>query len=101
MQKYEYIKWYWKHPFDSDPVLLFYEVDLENERYASRMTEVFIDRSAIPVTEDGFEFITEAPVPTVCEINVEPDSFAELISKEEFEAVYRINRYTGNICFPK
>ena len=33
-KKYEYIKWFWKYIDDETPVLLFYEVDLENERYA-------------------------------------------------------------------
>lgn len=44
MNKFEYIKWFWKYIDDETPTLLFYEIDLENERYATRMTEVFSDK---------------------------------------------------------
>lgn len=101
MNKYEYIKFYWKYIDDETPVVLFYEIDLENERYATRMTEIFRNRKAIPVIEPGFEFITEAPVPTINEINTDDEFFAEIISKEEFEEVYHCKIYSGNILFPK
>ena len=100
MNRFEYIKWYWEHTHDNDPVIFFYEVDTENERYATRMTEIYADRRAVPVIEEGFEFITEAPIPTPDEINTEPEFFAEYITKEEFEAVYRSDRYEGKISFP-
>lgn len=32
MDKFQYIKCYWKYIDDETPVVLFYEVDLENER---------------------------------------------------------------------
>lgn len=47
MYRYEYIKWYWKYIDDETPVLLFYEVDLKEERYATRMAEVFADRTIL------------------------------------------------------
>ena len=100
MNKFEYIKWFWKYIDDETPILLFYEIDLENERYATRMTEVFADKRAIPVIEKGFDYITEAPVPTIDEINKEPEFFAVTISKEEFENVYKSEKYTGKISFP-
>ena len=101
MEKHEYIKWYVKD-FNSDyaPVLL-YEVDLENDRYATRMVEIYEDRRIKKVEESGGKFITEAPVPEVYEINEDyPDFFAEIITKEEFEAVYRGDFYNGVIDFP-
>ncbi len=97
MNKFEYIRWYWRYIDDETPVILFYEVDLENERYATRMTEVFSDRKAIPVIYDDFEFVTEAPIPTVEEINQDDEFFAEIISKAEFEKVYNCNEYTGKL----
>ena len=97
MNKFEYIKWFWKHNDDDTPILLFYEIDLENERYATRMVEVFSDKRAIPVIEKGFDYITEEPIPTIDEINIEPEFFAEIISKEEFEAVYKSKKYAGEI----
>ncbi len=105
MNRFEYIKWFWKHNFpfhnNDTPILLFYEIDLENERYATRMIEVFSDKRAIPVIEDGFDYITEEPIPTIDEINIDPDFFAVIISKEEFENVYKSDKYVGNISFPK
>lgn len=103
--KYEYLKCYWRYIDDETPVLLFYEVDLENERYATRMTEIFSDRRAVPVVEEGFPFITEAPVPTVDEINQKEEDqedgfFAVVIPKEEFEEVYHSSVYPGEISFP-
>lgn len=100
-KKFEYIKWFWKYIDDETPVLLFYEVDLENERYATRMAEVFYDMVVKPVIEEGFDFVTEAPIPTVEEINCEPEFCAEIISKEKFEEVYNSKKYKGCIEFPK
>lgn len=101
MGKFEYIKWYWKYIDDETPVVLFYEVDTENERYATRMTEIFSDKSSFPVIEEGFDFITETPVPDIEEINKEPKFYAEIISGEEFERVYKAKKYSGDIIFPK
>ena len=100
MRKFEYIKCFWKYIDDETPVLLFYEVDLENERYATRMTEVFCDKTAKTVVEEGFEFITEAPVPEVNEMNRDPEFHAEIISKKEFDEVYNSKKYSGSIEFP-
>lgn len=101
MYKFEYIKWYWKYTDDETPVILFYEVDLENERYATRMVEVFCYKSVRSVKEEGFNFVTEACVPSVQEINREPEFSAEIISKTEFEEVYNSKKYKGHIEFPK
>ena len=101
MDKFQYIKCYWKYIDDETPVVLFYEVDLENERYATRMTEVFTNRKAVPVVEPGFEFITEAPIPMLDEINKDNEFYAEIISKEEFERVHQCHIYDGDIEFPR
>ena len=100
MGKYEYLKCFWKYIDDETPVLLFYEVDLENERYATRMAEVFCDGCVRRVIEEGFEFVTEAEAPQVEEINSEPEFFAQIISKDEFEKVYDANKYYGDITPP-
>ncbi len=98
--KFEYLKCYWKYIDDETPILLFCEVDLENERYATRMTEIFSDRRAVPVIEGGYEFIGDAPVPPVDEINQYDEFFAMLIPKEEFEEVYHSSIYLREITFP-
>lgn len=101
IKKFEYMKCFWKYIDDETPVLLFYEVDLENERYATRMAEVFDDRTIKQVIEEGFDFVTEAPIPMVEEINLEPEFCAEIISKAEFEETYNSKKYMGGIDFPK
>lgn len=100
MERFQYIRCFWKYIDDETPVVLFYEVDCLNERYASRMTEIFPDRSAEPVTEFGFDFVTEAPVPSVDEINENKAFFAEVISKEVFEAAYACQEYPGPLSHP-
>jgi len=107
MAQYEYIKLYWQHDPDystsTDPVVMFYEVDTQRDRFAVRMTNIFADRTAFPVINDEAEFVTDDPVPTVEEFNIElpPEFkdrfFAELISKEEFEEVYNSKEYSGKL----
>lgn len=103
--RYEYIKWYLKDNVCDDTVVLLYEVDLENGRYATRAAEIFSDRSVSPIVDEGNPWITEAPVPTVDEINTDPyysapEFYAEPITRNEFETVYRADFYTGAITFP-
>ncbi len=105
----EYLKcfWYHSHPNKDAAVILFYEVDETEERYARRLVEVFSDRHIKQVDNEGFEFVTEAPVPTAEEINNmslqnEPDQFYALnITKEEFEQIWAMDgqRYTGNLVY--
>ena len=82
-------------------VILFYKVDKANERYATRMAEVYDDYSVKQVVESGSECVTEAPVPTVREINAGPDYYAEVITKEEFDTVYNSNKNEASIVFPR
>ena len=39
----EYVKLFWKHNFSDEPVVIFYEVNLENERSAIRSIDIFAD----------------------------------------------------------
>lgn len=101
MKKFEYIKWFWEFIDTETPVLLFYEVDLTNERYATRMIEIFSDRTIHVIAEEGFAFVTETPVPTVEEINLEDEFYAEIISQNAFNKIYHSETYTGEIAFPE
>lgn len=74
IDKFEYIKCYWKYIDDETLIILFYEVNLENERYATRMAEVFVDRKV---------------------------TSAEIISREEFEDVYHFYVYSGDMRLSK
>lgn len=97
MRRFEYIKWRGMQNDKDEGFLLFYEVDLDNDRYATRMIEVYKDGSVHPIVEDGFDFITETSLPTIEEINTEPDWHAELISKMEFERTYISSFYTDEM----
>lgn len=101
MGKFEYVKCFWEFIDDETPILLFYEVDLENERYATRMIEIYSDKSVNIVIEEGFDFITETPIPTIEDINRVPEFYAMIISSNEFESVYNAEKYSGSIDFPK
>ena len=98
-ERFEYIKCYWQYIDEETPVILFYEVDLDNERYATRLTEVFVNKQVVPFLEAGYDFVTEAPVPLIEEINQEDEFFAERISPAEFEAVYNACVYDGEVYF--
>ena len=102
MEKYEYIKWYVKEFKDNLAPVILYEVDPENDRYATRMVEIYEDGRVKRIEDPGCQFITEAPIPAVDEINKDyPDFYAEIITKEEFETVYTSDYYIGNVAFPE
>lgn len=101
MERYEYIKCNWNYIDDETPVILFYEVDLEKERYATRMIEVFSNGRISLGLEEGCEFVTEAPVPKVDEINRDKAFLAQVITKEEFEKTYHLHEYLENLGLSK
>lgn len=101
MKHFEYVKWFVEDCYGSDPPVLIYEVDLDNERYATRMAHIYDDGRVVPIMEDGFEFVTEAAIPEIDEINAESGYYAENISKEEFERIYSSSYYDGSTAFPK
>lgn len=91
---YEYISCDWKHNFKEEPVTFLYEVDLDEERYATRMIEIFADGHTNSIQEEGWKFVTEEPVPSIDDIN--KGEFGEefsacMISKEEFEKIWKKN----------
>lgn len=93
LMRYEYIKCFWKYIDEETPVIMFYEVDLENERYATRMIEVFPNGKISLGANEGFAFVSEAPVPNVDEINQDDEFMAKGISKAEFEKMYALRSY--------
>ena len=102
----EYLKCFWYHSYEDSSVILFYEIDETEERYARRLVEVFSDRQIKRADNEGFEFITEVPVPTPEQINKmscsdKPEWFALTITKEEFEQVWAMDGqiYTGNLVY--
>jgi hypothetical protein len=80
----------WLHELDDEPVLLYSEIDAEGnevrkvEEYRSGRLDV-----AAGVTETGSTVLSETPMPSIEEINDQPEFEGRSITKEEFEAVWR------------
>lgn len=80
----------WLHELDDEPILLYSEIDAEGnevrkvEEYRSGRLDVADDS-----TETGSTVLSETPVPSLEQINAQPEFEGRLITKEEFEAVWR------------
>lgn len=87
----EYIKLYWEHNFDDEPIVIFYEVCVEAERLAKRSIDVYANGETKNV-DDLYEGVIEiTPIPTIEEINSGvwgDEFFASLVTQEEFESVW-------------
>lgn len=87
----EYIKLYWEHNFDDEPIVIFYEVCVEAERLAKRSIDVYANGETKNV-DDLYEGVIEiTPIPTIEEFNSGvwgEEFFASLVTQEEFESVW-------------
>ncbi len=98
----EYIKLYWQHTSEKEsdePVVLLYEVDLLQERYATRMIEIYENGNTENMMDEIMGLVTEAPLPTIEEINsVEygTEFHACLMTKAEFEMIWHTKKYQGD-----
>lgn len=85
---------------DNMPIVYFYEVDLNDERFALRGIEVFVDRT-IEFYDDLYcDVIGACPIPTVDELNAKiwgEGFYATVISKEEFEQIWATEIYNGSL----
>lgn len=98
----EYVKLFWKHDYPDDPVVIIYEVDLDDERYAVRLIDIYADGHTSNQEDKAWGYVTEAPVPTVEEFNTTDygeEFHACLISKEEFEKIWNTGIYNGDLVF--
>ena len=100
MDKIEYIKLYWEHEPDEDPVIIFYEVNVEDDRLALRSIDIFADRSTQNI-DNLYEGVIEiVSIPTVEEFNFHvwgEEFYAVLASKEEFDEIWNAQFYHGNL----
>ena len=99
----EYLKLYWKHDFPEDPVIIIYEVDLDDERYAIRLIDIYADGHTDNQEDRAWGYVTEAPVPESEEFNSGKCGTglrAALITKEEFEEIWNTGIYTGDLTCP-
>ena len=98
----EYIKVYWKHTSEKEadePVVILYEVDLSEERYATRMIDIYADGHTENTEDKAWGFVTEAPVITMEEINsgeYGEEFHACLMTSTTFEEIWQTKRYHGS-----
>lgn len=92
----EYLKLFWEHEFNGEPVIILYEVNSDNERLAVRSIDIFADGSTNNI-DDLYEDVIEiVSIPTVDELNSHiwgEEFFACLIQKEEFEKIWMDHFY--------
>ena len=94
----EYIKLFWRHEIDDEPVVILYMVDLDNDRLAVNAIDIFADRKTRNITEFYKDVIEIVPIPTVQEINTDEygkEFHACYITKREFEQVWNLHVYDG------
>ena len=96
----EYIQLFMEYESDDMPVIYFYEVDLNDNRFALRQMEVFADRT-VKIENDLYHDVIEVcPIPTVDEFNTKvwgEGFYATIISKEEFDEIWNTRIYSGNL----
>lgn len=86
--KTEYIKLYWEHEPDNEPVVILYEINVENDRLARRSIDIFADGTCKNINDLYKDVIEIVPIPTVEEFNSHiwgEEFHACLIRAEEFE----------------
>jgi len=94
------MKVFMKYEADDMPVVYFYEVDTNNERYAIRAIEVFVNRQ-VKIIDDLYRNVIEVmPVPTVDDLNSNicgEGFYAMAISKYEFDSIWNSCVYDGEL----
>jgi hypothetical protein len=85
----EYFKASWIHDLPDEPVLFYSELD--SSRYETRKIELYRDER-VGLADADFEFggavLGLVPVPSIEEINSDPEFVAQQISTEEFEEIW-------------
>lgn len=96
----EYIKLFMEYESDDLPLVYFYEVNLQDNRFILREIEVFIDRT-VKLDDDPYRDVMEmCPIPTVDELNAKvwgEGFYAKIISKEEFEEIWNTGIYNESL----
>lgn len=96
----EYIKLFWNEAPEGEPLVILYEVDIENERLALRSIDIFADRHTHNIADFYDGVIEIVPIPTVEEFNAHiwgEEFHACLIEKTEFETLWESHTYDGRI----
>lgn len=100
MGNFEYIKLFWTHNFDDEPVVILYEVNLDNERLAKRSIDIFADRKTKNIKDLYDGAIEIVPIPTIQDFNSDvygEELFACKITDDEFERIWSSHFYADDL----
>jgi len=79
----------WKHDFTDEPVTIYSEMDPQG--WEKRKIEVFRDGSvglASPSSHFGDSYLSEAPLPSLDEINADPQFRGRKMAPREFSRLW-------------
>ena len=65
----EYIQLFMEYESDDMPMVYFYEVDVNDDRFALRAIEIFVDRTVKFYNDLYCDVVEVCPIPTVDELN--------------------------------
>lgn len=85
----KYMKGYWIHQFEDEPVLYFHEID--EDGYERRRVQFYQNGGFNQVSkelETDDEYLSPALIPSVEEINEDPQFRAEWINESSFEEIW-------------
>ncbi|HEX7760857.1 MAG TPA: hypothetical protein VF459_15230 [Caulobacteraceae bacterium] len=85
-----YIRAFWRHDHDDDPVELWFELDADC--YEVRKVDIFRDGSrqrASAGQQRGSTVLSERPIPSLEELNAQDEFEAFEMSREDFEVVWQ------------
>lgn len=96
----EYIQVFMEYESDDMPMVYFYEVNLNGERFALRAMEVFVNRNIKMYGDLYCDVIEACPIPTIDELNAKAwgeGFYAAAVSKEEFNGIWNTGIYRGSL----
>lgn len=88
---------------DDMPVVFYYEVNLDDNRFCLRSMEIFANRQVSLIHELYHDAIEAVSIPTKESFNLNEwgEGFqAFIVSKNEFEEVWESGIYNGNLYAP-
>ena len=85
---------------DDIPMVYFYEVDVNDDRFALRAIEIFVDRTVNFYNDLYCDVVEACPIPTVDEWNEKvwgEGFYAAIISKDKFDKIWNTGIYNESL----
>lgn len=96
----EYIQLFMEYESDDMPMVYFYEVDVNDDRFALRAIEIFVDRTVKFYNDLYCDVVEVCPIPTVDELNEKvwgEGFYATIISKDKFDEIWNTGIYNESL----